>query len=69
MYIYKRANFHSYPSDVRWNSVLMQTTHFKQFSNTLNCIYVLKLYDKSNTILLINVLANICGEISRIRII
>ena len=46
-----------------------KTTHFKQFSNTSNCIYLLKLYDKSIITLLANVLTNICNEISKIRLI
>ena len=36
------------------NSVLMETINFEQFWNTLNCIYLLKLYDKSIIILLTN---------------
>ena len=52
----------------RENSVLMWTTHFKQFWNTTNCIYLLKLYDISIIILLTNVLTNICSEISKIQL-
>ena len=44
----------------------MYTTYSKQFSNTSDCIYLLKLYDKSIIVLLKNVLVNICSEISKI---
>ena len=39
------------------------------FQTCLYCIYLFKLYDKSIIILLTNVLANICSEISQIRLI
>ena len=48
--------FHSYASD---NKAI-------QFSNTSDCIFLLKFYDRSIIILLGNVLVNICSEISKI---
>ena len=39
------------------------------FQTCLYCIYLLKLYDKSIIILLTNVLANICSEISKIQLV
>ena len=47
-------------------TVAMYTTHSKQFSNTSNCMYLLKLYVKSIIVLLTNVFVNICSKISKI---
>ena len=44
-------------------------SHFRQFSNTSDCINLLKLYATSVIILLGNVLVNICSEISKIWLI
>ena len=44
-------------------------SHFRQFSNTSDCINLLKLYATSVIILLGNVLVYICSEISKIWLI
>ena len=63
------SNFPFIPNDTRRDHCVDVNNPLQTVFNTSNYIYLVKLYDRSIIIFLTNVSANICSEISKIRLI